>query len=115
MSDTTLFKVKFFEKDQEKPMEVLVRHVEPSDFPGLVCFSDFVFKDQTKKIIMPDEDKATKRFKKTKSIHVPYHNILFIEEVDDEEVDLKKLPFLREIQKETGPLSKPENKNKDEI
>jgi hypothetical protein len=97
MKDNILFKVKFYEKDQENPIEILVRIVEPSEFPGLVCFADFVFRDQTKKIIMPDEDKATKRFKKTRSLHIPYHNILFIEEIEEEEVDLKQLPFLREI------------------
>ena len=97
MKDPVVFKVKFFEKDQKSPMEILVRHVEPSDFPGLVCFSDFVFRDQTKKIIMQEEDTASKRFSKTRSLHIPYHNILSVEEIEDEKADLKNLPFLREL------------------
>lgn len=107
MNDQILFKVRFFENDRENPIEALVRIVEPSEFPGLVCFADFVFKDQTKKIIMPDEDKALKRFKKTRSLHIPYHNILYIEEIEEEAVDLKQLPFLREIATEVETTEQP--------
>ena len=98
MKENLVYKVKFFENDRNNPLEIMVKDIGPSDFPGLVCFRDFVFKDQTKKIILPEEDAATKRFSKTKSIHVPYHNILFIEEIEEEKVDLKQLPFLREIE-----------------
>ena len=111
MKNKSIFRVRFMEKDQKQPVEILVRHVEPSDFPGLVCFSSFVFRDQTKKIIMPEEDAATKRFKKTKSLHVPYHNILLVEEIEDEEVDLKQLPFLREIDKAPEEDSVPPRKD----
>ncbi|MFW7380776.1 MAG: DUF1820 family protein [Oligoflexus sp.] len=98
MKKETIFRVRFREKEQGNSTEALVRHVEPSDIPGLVCLSDFVFKDTTKKIILPEEDAASKRFRKTESLHIPYHNILFIEEFFDEPTDLRNLPFLKEVE-----------------
>ena len=89
---------KFMEQGQGEPTEALVRQVEPSEIPGLVCLKDFVFKDVTKKIILPQEEAASKRFRKTKSLHIPYHNILFLEETEDEPTDLKQLPFMKEVQ-----------------
>ena len=97
MKEKNIFRVKFIEGDKEHPVEALVRNVTPSDFPGLVCFSDFIFKDQTKMIILPEEESASKRFNKTKSIHIPYHNILFIEEVSEDSTDVHNLPFLKEL------------------
>ena len=93
----TIYKIRFFENDQKETLEAQVRIVEPSEFPGLVCFRDFVFKDQTKQIILPTEDKSSKRFNQTKAMHVPYHNILYIEEVQEEKIDLNKLPFLKKL------------------
>tara|TARA_B100001094_G_C18107367_1_gene759163 strand:- start:1024 stop:1362 length:339 start_codon:yes stop_codon:yes gene_type:complete len=104
----TIFIIRFFEKDQKDTLEAYVRVVEPSDFPGLVCFRDFVFKDQTKQIILPEEEKSNKRFNRTKAIHIPYHNILFIEEVDEEKPELKQLPFLRNLSAEPSTAGKDE-------
>lgn len=93
----TIFRVRFLEKPQGQPMEALVRHIEASTLPGLVCLSQFVFKDSTKKIILPEEEAAAKRFRQTESFHIPYHNILYVEEFFDEPVDVRELPFLRPI------------------
>jgi hypothetical protein len=98
MKKEKVYRVRFIEKDQKEPIEAMVRSVEPSDFPGLVCFSEFLFKDHTKKIILPDEEAASKRFHKTLALHIPYHNILFVEELYDEPVDYKSLPFLRTVE-----------------
>lgn len=94
----TIFRIKFFENDREKPIEALVRTIESSEFPGLVCFSEFVFKDNTKKIILPGEEESSKRFNKTKAVHIPYHNILLIEEIEEEKTDLTNLPFLKPLE-----------------
>ena len=102
-----IYKVRFFEKDQKDPIEAYVKIVEPSDFPGLVCFRDFVFKDQTNQIILPAEEKSSKRFHQTNAIHIPYHNILFIEELNQEKADLKKLPFLKGVSSETESDNNP--------
>ena len=97
MKKEHIYRVRFVEKSQSSPLEALVRHVEPSSLPGLVCLSDFVFKDATKMIILPEEDAASKRFRQTIAMHIPYHNILFVEEIHDEPTDLKTLPFLKDV------------------
>lgn len=101
MKKEHIYRVRFVEKSQAAPMEALVRHVEPSMLPGLVCLRDFVFKDATKMIILPEEDAASKRFRSTLSMHIPYHNILFVEEIRDEPLDLKNLPFLKGVSTES--------------
>ena len=100
MKKEHIYRVRFVEKSQSAPMEALVRHVEPSSLPGLVCLSDFIFKDTTKMIILPEEDAASKRFRQTIAMHIPYHNILFVEEIHDEPADVKTLPFLKEVSDE---------------
>lgn len=93
----TIFRVRFTEKNPAQNLEVLVRHVEPSNLPGLICLREFVFRDSTKMIIMPEEDAASKRFRQTQSLHIPYHNIISVEEVTGEPADVHQLPFLKEI------------------
>ncbi len=97
MKKERIYRVRFVEKQQGSPMEALVKNVEASNLPGLVCLSHFVFKDATKMIILPEEDAASKRFRHTIAMHVPYHNILFVEEIHDEPTDIKSLPFLRDM------------------
>jgi len=105
MKKETIFRVRFRDTEQGNPTEALVRHVVPSDIPGLVCLSDFVFKDSKKRIILPEEEAASKRFRKTESLHIPYHNIIFVEEFIDEPTDLRKLPFLKEVEANDGDSS----------
>ena len=92
-----VYRVRFLERNQGDPTEVVVKRVEPSEIPGLVCLSEFIFTDTKKRIILPQEEAASKRFRKTQSLHIPYHNILFLEETTEEPTDLKNLPFLKEI------------------
>lgn len=82
-SQNTIFKVCFFEKDKAEAIELQVRTVEPSEFPGLVCFKDLIL-DPQGSIIRPDLAKVADKFRATRSIHVPYHNILYIEEILDD-------------------------------
>ncbi len=100
MNEELIYRVRFKENEKGDIAQVLVRHIEPSEIPGLVCMSDFLFKDSVKKIILPEEDAASKRFRKTQSLHVPYHNILYIEKVFDEPTDINKLPFLKKVKSE---------------
>jgi hypothetical protein len=94
---TIIFRVRFLDKQQGQTMEALVRFVEPSTLPGLICLREFIFRDNTKMIILPEEEAASKRFRQTESLHIPYHNILSVEELLDEPVDVRNLPFLKEI------------------
>jgi hypothetical protein len=93
------FRVRFLDRDEKQPMEVVVTHVGPSDFFGLVCLQGFVFNDNKKLVILPDEDQMRKRFGKTERLHIPYHNLVYVEEFNDTPADLKNLPFLKEVQK----------------
>lgn len=99
----TIFRVRFLEKHQGEAIEALVRQIEPSNLPGLVCLSHFVFKDATKRIILPEEEAASRRFRQTQSLHIPYHNILFVEELIEEPTDVHQLPFLRNVTLESEP------------
>lgn len=103
MNEKTIYRVRFFEREPKQTLEALVRRVEPSEFPGLVCFRDFVFRDNQKKIVLPEEDAASKRFRQTQTLHIPYHNIISIEEILDEPLDVRNLPFLREVDASPSP------------
>lgn len=100
MNDELIYRVRFKENEKGDIAQVLVRHIDQGEIPGLVCLSGFIFKDSVKKIILPEEDAASKRFRKTQSLHVPYHNILYIEEIIDEPTDVTNLPFLKQIENE---------------
>ena len=104
MAQESIYKVKFREGERGDGREVLVRQVYPSDIPGLVTLSEFVFRDNTKKIIMPEEDATSKRFRATKSIHIPYHSIIFVEELEEQPTDLKQLPFLSQVESDAPDL-----------
>lgn len=93
-----LYRVRFQTRDDKKPFEVVVRSVGSSEFIGLLALEGFVFTDTTKHVILPTEDEARKRFGDIEKLHVPYHNILFIEEFYEQDKDLKKLPFMREVE-----------------
>lgn len=95
-----LYRVRFNSKDGKDPSEVTVKNVYPSDFMGLVTLEGFVFKDQTKMVILPEEDEIRKRFNKTERLHIPYHQLVFVEEYNEQPADLKNLPFVREIPKD---------------
>ena len=102
-----IYRVRFVDKPQGQPIEATVRSVEPSQLPGFVCLKDFIFKDATKMIILPEEEAASKRWRQTQSLQIPYHHILFVEEIYDEPVDLRNLPFLKEVPSDDDSSASP--------
>lgn len=102
-----LYRVRFQNREDKKPLEVVVRSVDSSEFMGLLVLEGFVFDDATKHVILPTEEEARKRFRNTDKLHIPYHNILFVEEFTESDKDLKNLPFVREVSKAPGPESGP--------
>lgn len=92
-----LFRVKFQERNEKQPMTVVVESFTPSDYFGFVSLEKFVFFDQTKFVVLPEEDEIRKRFGKTERLHLPYHVLLSVEEFLEDEPDLKNLPFIREV------------------
>ena len=92
-----LYRVKFLEKGESESTTVVVETFEQSEHLGLVTLAGFVFKDQTKLVLLPEEDAIRKRFAKTHRLHIPYHVLLSVEEFTEEPVDLKNLPFIKPI------------------
>ena len=97
MKKRRLFRVKFQERNEKAPTVVVVETFGPSEHLGLVALEKFVFFDQTKFVVLPDEDEIRKRFGKTERLHLPYHVLLSVEEFYEDEPDLKNLPFIREV------------------
>lgn len=98
MSQRNMFyRVKFVEKGESTPLEVVVSKVGSSEFFGLVTLEGFVFSDRKKFVILPNEDLVRKRFSKTERLHIPYHNLLYVEEFFEEPTDLKNIPFIKEV------------------
>lgn len=89
------FRVKFNDPSIKKVYEVVVKNVETSHFMGMIVLDGFVFRDQTKFVLLPEEDEARKRFGKTEKVHIPYQHLVLIEEIEAEESDLHHLPFIR--------------------
>lgn len=94
-----LYRVKFQERNEKAPTTVTVESFGPSDHFGLVVLEKFVFFDQTKFVVLPEEDETRKRFGKTERLHLPYHVLLSVEEYFEEDPNLKHLPFIREVPK----------------
>lgn len=97
MEARRLYRIRFIEKGEKVAVTVIASKVEASEFFGHLAIAGFVFDDRKKHIILPDEDNARKRFSKIKRLHIPYHNVVFVEEFNEELPNLKKLPFIKEV------------------
>lgn len=84
-------------KDEKEPWELTAKSVFPSDIMGLITIEDLVFKDQSKMVILPEEDQAKKRFENTERLHIPYHQLIFIEELMEETPDSANVAFMRPV------------------
>jgi hypothetical protein len=92
-----IYRVRFRDGEGKDPIEVTCQTVRPSELFGLVVLENLIFRDNTKFVILPAEDEARKRFAKTGRIHVPYHQLVMVEEFDEAPADVTKLPFVREV------------------
>lgn len=97
------YRVRFMTKDDNKPVEVIVKRVMSSEFLGLIMLEDFVFSDNPQ-LVIPSEDKIRKQYTDTKRLHIPYHNILSIEEFNPNKGSLKKVPFLHTTETEANQV-----------
>lgn len=86
-SRNRLYRVRFMDRpvdEKPQPIEVLVKAVGPSEFFGLVCLEGLVFEEPGrtpgKTLILPEEEAIRKRFGRSERLHLPYHNIIFVEE-----------------------------------
>ena len=93
----TLYRVKFCERDSKDAHEVVVSSVSQSEYMGLVVLEGFQFPDQSKAVVSPNEEEARKRFGDTERLHIPFHNIIYMEEFVDRPADLHQLPFIKQV------------------
>lgn len=96
------YRVKFLEKNAKNPVTVNATAVRASEYFGMIAIEGLVFNDHRRHIILPDEDNTRRRFAKTNRLHIPYHNVICIEEFNEEPPDLKKLPFIKQIELNGG-------------
>ena len=92
------YRVKFLEKNAKNPITVTATTVRASEYFGMIAIEGLVFNDHRRHIILPDEDNTRRRFAKTDRLHIPYHNVICIEEFNEEPMDLKKLPFIKRVE-----------------
>jgi len=100
------YRVRFLDRDEKQPIEITVKSVGPSEFFGLVCLDGIVFADSPTGIVLPEEEALRRRFGKSQKLHIPYHNIVYVEEFSDDAAEVHTLPFMREIK--TGPVGIPD-------
>lgn len=98
-----IYKVRFLDPDKDDkdatgPIELMVRQVEPSSFPGLLCLRELIFEPSDSR--HAESAVLAERYRGTTAIHVPYHNVLVIEErrVDQpsDNADPPKLAILKD-------------------
>lgn len=99
------YRVKFLEKNEKNPVTVTATAVQASEYFGMIAIEGLVFDDRRRHIILPDEDSTRRRFAKTNRLHIPYHNVICIEEFDEDPPDLKKLPFIKQVELNGGAVS----------
>ena len=100
-----LYRIRFQEKGEKEPIAVTVASFGPSDYFGLVCLSDFVFRDASKLVVTPGEDEAKKRYEGTDKLHLPYHVLLSVEEYFEDEPALQSVSVLstKDARDDSGP------------
>ena len=78
----SLYRVTFL--NQGKVYEVYVRRVHQNGLWGFVVLEDFVFGNRSTVVVDPSEEKLRDEFGGTRSVQVPMHAVLRIDEVNRE-------------------------------
>lgn len=78
----TLYRVSFL--NQGRVYEVYVRRVHQNGLWGFVVLEDFVFGNRTSVVVDPAEERLRDEFGDTRSVQIPMHAILRIDEVSRE-------------------------------
>jgi len=81
MSQKALYKVVFL--NHGKVYELFAKKILASDFYGFTQISELVFSSSDALLVDPAEEKLKEEFGKTKSLHLPMHSIVRIEEVEE--------------------------------
>lgn len=81
-SEKHIYRVLFH--NQGQIYDVYVRGIFNSDVFGFVEMEDFVFRNESQVVIDPAEDKLRQEFEGVRSVLVPLHSIVRIDEVEKE-------------------------------
>ncbi len=106
------YKVRFADPADQKTYELTAKELYAGDFLGMVTLEGLVWHDQTRQVLLAEEEAARKRFLKTDRLHLPYHHIHAIEEFQEASASLATLPFLRSQDSLANP-KKNKNNTKD--
>ncbi|MDE3269573.1 MAG: DUF1820 family protein [Pseudomonadota bacterium] len=102
-----LYRIKFTDKVEKKTITLIAAKVTVSDFFGLIAIEQLVFANNNKQIVLPEEDSIRQRYAATKRLHVPYHNVISIEEFIEDTPKLHKMPVRLHKNKPTSPPTEP--------
>lgn len=69
---------------QGKGYEIYARKISQGDMYGFVEIEDIVFGERTNLVVDPSEEALRKEFSGIKKMHVPFHSISRIDEVEKE-------------------------------
>ena len=94
-----MFRVRFLDRDEKQPIESIVKSVGPSEFFGLVCLDGLVFADSSNGLILPEQEALKRRFGNSQRLHIPYHNIVYVEEFSDNQAEVHAFPFIRSVKR----------------
>ncbi|MBN2332678.1 MAG: DUF1820 family protein [Deltaproteobacteria bacterium] len=77
-----IYRVRF--KTGNRDYSLLARQVTESEFFGFIDITDFIFEDNNRIIISPEDDALRKEFVKTDCVSVPHQYILRIDRLQDD-------------------------------
>ncbi|NRA21409.1 MAG: DUF1820 family protein [Oceanospirillaceae bacterium] len=78
--DDAVYRVTFI--NQDKVIEVFVKHVYQSDIWGFIQLEGFIFGQRSELLVDPGEEKVKQLFNEVKSSFIPTQAILRIDEVE---------------------------------
>jgi len=79
-ADEAVYRVSFI--NQDKVVEVFVKHVYQSDIWGFIQLEGFIFGQRSELLVDPGEEKVKQLFNEVKSSLIPTQAILRIDEVE---------------------------------
>jgi len=75
-----LFRIYF--TSEGKGYEIYARLVDASEMPGFVVAEDLVFGERTSFVVDPGDEALRKEFSGVTRLHLPYHSVSRIDEVE---------------------------------
>jgi len=81
-ASTRIYRIFF--TSQGKAYELYARKVQTGDLMGFVEVEELVFGEKSSLVVDPSEDALRKEFSGVRRMHLPFHSIVRIEEVEKE-------------------------------